>query len=151
MDTNNLKWHQKPSGVIVLLILFFPVGLLLMWKNELWTKQTRWIITGILAVGVALSPGNDENASDDVGIVSQPAKITFSEAKEFMQNRCYETNQELMRTKTVDFNGTTLYMFLSVAENGAVCISSVSENALEVLAVDCGSMERKMQEWNAVL
>ena len=45
-----LKWHQKPKGVIILLIFFFPAGLYLMWKNELWTKQTRWIVTGIIAV-----------------------------------------------------------------------------------------------------
>ena len=41
-------------------------------------------------------------------------------------------------------------MFMSVAENGYVCIGTVSENALEILAVDCGPSERKIQEWNAV-
>ena len=55
-----------------------------------------------------------------------------------------------MKKKSVIFNGTILYMFLSVAENGYVCISSVSENALEVLAADCGPSEIKIEEWNAV-
>lgn len=49
-NQTELKWYQKPAGVIILLIFFFPVGLYLMWKNELWTKQTRWIVTGIIAV-----------------------------------------------------------------------------------------------------
>lgn len=41
-------------------------------------------------------------------------------------------------------------MFLSVAENGDACISSISENALEILAADCGPIEVKIEEWNAV-
>jgi hypothetical protein len=58
-----LKWYKKPNGVIILLILFFPVGLYLMWKNELWTKQTRWIVTVVLAVIVIASAGNDKSSS----------------------------------------------------------------------------------------
>ena len=39
---NNLKWYQKPNGAIGMLILFYPVGLYLMWKNEMWTKKTKY-------------------------------------------------------------------------------------------------------------
>lgn len=79
---------------------------------------------------------------------STRAKVTFSEAEAFMQNRCKSVNQTLMRKKSVYFNGTQLYMFLSLARNGQVCISSVSENALEVLAADCGPSEIKYAQWN---
>ena len=68
-----------------------------------------------------------------------------------MQDRCKTINQTLMKKKTVNFDGTKLFMFLSVAENGYVCISTVSENVLEILAADCGPQERKMQEWNGTL
>lgn len=78
------------------------------------------------------------------------SKISLSEAEIFMQKRCNETNQTLMQKKAVNFNGTKLYMFLSVSENGYVCISSVSENALEVLTADCGPSETKIEQWNAV-
>ena len=50
------KWFQKPTGAIILLVLFFPVGLYLMWKNQFWTKKTRWIVTvffGLLAISMA--------------------------------------------------------------------------------------------------
>jgi hypothetical protein len=67
-----------------------------------------------------------------------------------MQKRYNEINQTLMRKKSLNFDGSILYMFLSVAENGYVCISSVSEYALEVLAVDCGPSEIKIEQWNAV-
>ena len=55
-----------------------------------------------------------------------------------------------MKKKSISYNGTEIYMFLSVAENGYVGISSISEIALELLAADCGPSDRKIQEWNAV-
>jgi hypothetical protein len=60
-NQSNLKWYQKTSGVIVLLILFFPVGLYLMWKNELWSKQTRWIVTGVFALMVIANASNSNS------------------------------------------------------------------------------------------
>lgn len=77
-------------------------------------------------------------------------KITFSEAEAFMKVRCNEVNQTLMKKKSVVFNGTKLYMFLSVARDGQACISSISENKLEVFAADCGEAMVKIQQWNAV-
>ena len=76
--------------------------------------------------------------------------VTFSEAEEFMQQRCNAVNQTLMKKKSVVFNGTKLYMFLSVAQDGQACISSVSEYKLEVLAADCGEAMVKIQQWNEV-
>ena len=57
-NQSELKWYQKPTSVIILLILFFPIGLYLMWKNELWTKPTRWIITGVIILLVLANAGN---------------------------------------------------------------------------------------------
>lgn len=60
------KWYQKPITVILSLILFFPVGLLLMWKHEVWTKTTRLIVTGILGLFLIanIAGKNRENASN---------------------------------------------------------------------------------------
>ena len=38
------KWYQTEGGIIALLILFFPVGLYLMWQYPEWSKKTKWII-----------------------------------------------------------------------------------------------------------
>ena len=62
----NLKWHQKPSGVIILLILFWPVGLYLMWKNGMWSKNTRYAISAvcvILTLGASQGEGNGSTTS----------------------------------------------------------------------------------------
>ena len=75
-------------------------------------------------------------------------KISLSDAQSFMKERCRDIGQTLMRTKTIDLNGTTMYAFMSVAENGKVCISTISEHKLEVLAVDCGEAQMKINQWN---
>ena len=43
--TQNLKWYQKKNGIIIVLILFFPVGLYLMWKHSDWNNKTKVIIS----------------------------------------------------------------------------------------------------------
>jgi hypothetical protein len=60
-NQTELKWFQKPTGVIILLIFFFPVGLYLMWKNDLWTKQTRWIVTAMIAVVIVANAGKNND------------------------------------------------------------------------------------------
>jgi hypothetical protein len=48
------KWYTTNAGIIVLLIVFFPVGLYLMWKYASWPKNAKWIVTGILAFFVLM-------------------------------------------------------------------------------------------------
>lgn len=57
------KWHQNPIVVIALIIFLFPVGLYFMWKNELWSKRTRWIVTTIVALAVIANFGDDTASS----------------------------------------------------------------------------------------
>ena len=96
------------------------------------------------------SANDDELTSSSSNSKVKSKKITFNQAEAFMLERCERINQTLMKKKSVSFDGTKIYMFLSVDENGYVCISSISENALELLGADCGTSDRKIQEWNAV-
>jgi len=43
--SSELLWHEKENNIIILLILFFPLGLFLMWKNKTWSVITRVIIS----------------------------------------------------------------------------------------------------------
>lgn len=70
--SNNLKWHQKPGGITALLILFAPIGIYLMWKNNLWTKQTRWIVT-IFLVLIIIGNMNKEDINS-VGTIEGTEK-----------------------------------------------------------------------------
>ena len=82
-----LKWYQKPTAVIILLIFFFPVGLYLMWKNELWTKKTRWIVTGIVAVMVIINSGNNNSGISNSS--SSSSSSSGSSASEETSKRVY--------------------------------------------------------------
>lgn len=62
---DNLKWYQKNPVIMLLLVLFFPVGLYLMWKYSSWSPKTKWIVTGVLLIFVFIV-----GISDDV---EQPA------------------------------------------------------------------------------
>ncbi|RVU25566.1 hypothetical protein EOJ36_03880 [Sandaracinomonas limnophila] len=72
-NSSEQKWYQKPNGTIILLVLFFPIGLYQMWKNELWTKQTRWIITAVLAVVVLANAGKNKPQTSYSGSSSTSA------------------------------------------------------------------------------
>jgi len=44
------KFYNKKWFTILILILFTPVGIILMWKNNQWTKKTRIILSIIFGV-----------------------------------------------------------------------------------------------------
>ena len=44
------KWYQKPGAVVLFLLLFFPIGLILMWKHSVWTKSIRWVVTALIFI-----------------------------------------------------------------------------------------------------
>lgn len=54
-STSSKKWYTESIWIIVLLVLFFPVGLFLMWKYSTWNKAVKWIITVIIAIFVLTS------------------------------------------------------------------------------------------------
>ena len=56
----NLEWHQKPNNVILALLFIFPVGLYYMWKNEIWTSKTRYIISTIYALAFLANLTSEE-------------------------------------------------------------------------------------------
>ena len=56
------KWYQKPLTVILFLIFFFPIGLYLIWKNQLWSKTARILVSvffGLLVLG-NINKGNNK-------------------------------------------------------------------------------------------
>lgn len=60
--TQSKRWYQRSGWIIFFLIVFFPVGLYLMWKYAPWSGAAKWVITGVLAVAVIvnLSSGGTE-------------------------------------------------------------------------------------------
>ncbi len=70
-NQSNLKWYQKPITVILFLIFFFPVGIFLMWKYDLWSKTTRVLVSvffGLLLVANMNSKENNTNTTSSIEI-----------------------------------------------------------------------------------
>lgn len=71
---------------------------------------------------------------------TNPSKIfTRSEVEEFMEERTKKFGQTIQEIKeSTHSNGDKIYLFLSVAINGNMCITTVSSIKLEVLVAKCG-------------
>ena len=72
------KWYQKPTAVVLLLIFFFPVGLYLMWKHEVWSKTARWIISGVFALAVIANAGKDNATNSNISSNCSEISGTYS-------------------------------------------------------------------------
>ena len=65
-NNDKKKWYQSTLWIILWLILFFPVGLFLMWKYSDWKKPVKFIVTVFFAfaiIGATLSPETLESAT----------------------------------------------------------------------------------------
>jgi hypothetical protein len=114
-------------------------------------KRTIKHLASAMAVAVFLfiAFGSDDEETDNI-VTKTSEKYTSYEAEQFMRKTCDNINQTLMKKKTVYLDGTKIYMFMSVAENGMTCISTVSEIKLEVMSADCDETQIKINQWNAV-
>lgn len=65
------EWYQKPFGIVMMLIFFFPVGLYLMWKYASWPKSAKWVVTGIIALLAVCSGIVNATGSTQQTIVQQ--------------------------------------------------------------------------------
>lgn len=54
-------WYFNGIVVVLLLVVFFPVGLYLMWKGGKFSPKARWIITGVIGLFVLISAMGDKN------------------------------------------------------------------------------------------
>ena len=113
-NQTELKWFQKQTGVIILLILFFPVGLYLMWKNQLWTKKTRWIVSGVIAVLVIANYGKQpmSSFSSSSSFSSKICKMSGCNQKGQGWHHVLE-NDELRKAN--------MYGAYKIAETGGYC------------------------------
>ena len=72
------KWYDKIWLVILLCVIFFPVGLYALWKNQPITKGWKIGVTIIIALIVIsqLGKNNDENVSSNSSVSSNSVEQT---------------------------------------------------------------------------
>lgn len=104
MPMDKKKWYQNEALIILLLLLFFPVGLFLMWKHTNWSPKTKWIVTGVVVVFLLVGSVNqepettpDNNAENVVVQETTPTPTTENQPEEAKaepkeENSTYEIN-----------------------------------------------------------
>jgi tellurite resistance protein TerA len=75
------SWYDNKVVVIILLFLFFPVGLYAMWKNKKFSDKTKWIVSGFFSILVLISVFSKEKQTTSMSssglrtpVVSVPAE-----------------------------------------------------------------------------
>lgn len=48
-------WHRRTVFIVLLLIFFFPLGLVLLWLRQDWSLQRRGIITAVVGIVVVIA------------------------------------------------------------------------------------------------
>jgi hypothetical protein len=89
---NKAKWYTKSVWIIVLLFLFFPVGLFLMWKYSKWNKWVKWGITiffGLCLLGSLNSP----KTTTEISSSNKAPTPTVTANKETKPTPTTSTNQ----------------------------------------------------------
>lgn len=71
METSSEKWYSKQWLVILLCVLFFPVGLYGLWKSDSFSKAVKIIITIIIGLATIVQISNKLDTADQSTAVSQ--------------------------------------------------------------------------------
>lgn len=79
----NQKWYEKNLAIILLLILFFPVGLFLMWKYSRWNVVAKIVISIFFGIALIANMGSGgKTASTETAtstVQEQPKEKTEEE------------------------------------------------------------------------
>lgn len=65
MEKNQSKWYDKKWIVTILLVVFFPVGLIVLWKNSVIKLHWKIIISVFFAILVIVS-ATDEKTPEEI-------------------------------------------------------------------------------------
>ena len=112
------KWYQKPVTVILFLIFFFPVGLYLMWKYDLWSKTTRIVVSvffGLLVLGnINKENKNNSNSSNSSNLSSSETvqNCNQSSHEQFVREHFKSSGNDVYGISTLGNIGNCGYNFL---------------------------------------
>lgn len=100
METKK-KWYQGNAAIIAFLILFFPVGLYLMWKHAKWNKSVKWIITGLFAFSLLVNAvsGNKTSSTTTTNSQTNTPAVSQDTAATSQPVSTNEPNQTSQPTK----------------------------------------------------
>lgn len=80
-----MAWYDKKWVIIVAIIIFFPVGLIMMWRTPNFGTKTKVIVTGIFALLIIGSWNQQTTTNQQPSTVKneQPARQAEPPAKQY--------------------------------------------------------------------
>ena len=117
-NMNNKKWYQTSWGIILMLIMFFPAGIFLMWKYANWNKIIKIIISVIFAFFLLIgmfseesetSSDTDNNTEDTsiMSIVDEPKTEITTENQSTTQEESTTQKEIVIQDEIVTQKPTT--------------------------------------------
>ena len=97
-----MKIYEKNWFIILMLVVFFPVGLFLMWKNAKWHKTVKIIISVLFAAAVIFSNGNEKSKNVET-------KDTNAEVETVVETKDANVEKETTKTDKAEDNVPTEY------------------------------------------
>ena len=82
-----MKISEKNWFIILMLVLFFPVGLFLMWKNAKWHKTVKIIISVLFAVMVIFSNGSEESKNVETKDTNAEVETVKADERKELQEK----------------------------------------------------------------
>ena len=82
-----MKLSEKNWFIILMLIIFFPIGLYLMWKNAKWNKIIKIIITIFIGICIFIPSGDKNNNNNATNNIKTEVKHNKYEE---LENNCKE-------------------------------------------------------------
>lgn len=80
IDTEK-RWYQKNWFMWLIMVIFFPIGLFLLWKYSSYKKSTKAIITIVIIGLIAISGSNPKNQTTNSSTTAQQTQTKPSDAE----------------------------------------------------------------------
>lgn len=149
------EWYNQKWLVVLLCVVFFPVGLYALWKSEAITRGWKFGVLSLMALLGAFAVNQMRDDALSVGAEAQAStssKVSFEEARLFMRDRSNDVGQTLVDELESDAYGSPVYLFLTSDQTGLrYCVSMISSIKLEVVSTDCGYVEEKVADWKRLV
>ena len=102
-----LKWYQKSWAIWLLIFVFWPVGLYLLWKYGNYSKTTKLVVTGFIAISylILFKNNNSQPNQPTVAITQQEQK------SEPVQKQVEVLHPEIQKISAVPSIGATRVEF----------------------------------------
>ncbi|MBE6858299.1 MAG: hypothetical protein E7498_02545 [Ruminococcus sp.] len=95
-------WYKRTWGIILMLILFFPIGLYLLWRYSKWNTTVKGVVTGIVSLFVIAAMAGNDNKEPEPDR-SMPSQLVTEETTEASS----ETGSEATTDTTTESETTT--------------------------------------------